>query len=306
MSFILDALKKSEDQRRLGQPPDLNSPVRSTAGSRRPVWLVPGAVLLVLVLLSLFVWREYSGQGLLGLSSLVGDPDVTEPAGGGAPPPAQDLPALIEPPESGEQLAGGPDSESLAEAEEEEPAPRRERRRDTVDREVTAPQVSRRRVPEQTPDEEAEQRRLAAREAAIEQARIEAEREAEEREARLTRERLASIPDPGEVDPGRTEPDPDARRRPAEPEAEGEVWTPGGERREFVYRWELPAAVRRDMPELRLTMHVFSREPENRFVLVNSERFREGDEVAPGVRLAEINREGAVLDYRQYRFLLMQ
>ena len=36
--------------------------------------------------------------------------------------------------------------------------------------------------------------------------------------------------------------------------------------------WELPLAVRRDLPELTVTMHVFAIAPENRFVILNGDR----------------------------------
>ena len=68
--------------------------------------------------------------------------------------------------------------------------------------------------------------------------------------------------------------------------------------------WQLPQAYRNEMPEFRITVLVYADEPEDRFLLINGERLREGDELEGGVVLEEIRREGAVFSYRQTRFLV--
>lgn len=73
---------------------------------------------------------------------------------------------------------------------------------------------------------------------------------------------------------------------------------------EYVRAWELPLAVRREMPDLDLSIHVFAPEEEKRFVLINGERRMAGDELGGGARLVEIRREGALIDFRDHRFLL--
>ncbi len=81
-----------------------------------------------------------------------------------------------------------------------------------------------------------------------------------------------------------------------------EAWVP--ERAEYLRQWELPLTIRRDLPRLSLSIHVFSAEPAQRFVLINGERRVEGDALGQGARLVEIRREGAVVEFRDYRFLL--
>lgn len=73
---------------------------------------------------------------------------------------------------------------------------------------------------------------------------------------------------------------------------------------EYLRSWELPLSVRRNLPAMTLNIHVFSTEPDRRFVLVNGQRYVTGDLVADGVRLVDIRREGAILDFREHRFLL--
>ncbi len=67
--------------------------------------------------------------------------------------------------------------------------------------------------------------------------------------------------------------------------------------------WQLPQSWRSEMPEFRITVLVYAEAPEERFLLMNGERLREGDE-HEGVVLEEIRRDGAVFSYRRTRFLV--
>lgn len=57
-----------------------------------------------------------------------------------------------------------------------------------------------------------------------------------------------------------------------------------------------PPAVRQQVPPLMYGSHVFSSNPAKRTVLLNGREYREGSELAPGVRLAAIAQEYIVLD----------
>jgi general secretion pathway protein B len=57
------------------------------------------------------------------------------------------------------------------------------------------------------------------------------------------------------------------------------------------------------VPQLRLDLHVYAARPEERFVMVNMKKLREGDSVQ-GVHVDSITPEGAVLSYNGARFLL--
>ena len=67
--------------------------------------------------------------------------------------------------------------------------------------------------------------------------------------------------------------------------------------------WEMPYSVRKDLPALALTMHVYSSVPAERFVVVEGERHVEGDELGDGVTLREIRSDGIVLDFKGQRFV---
>ncbi len=66
----------------------------------------------------------------------------------------------------------------------------------------------------------------------------------------------------------------------------------------------LPDAARQALGPLNLDLHVFASQPERRFVLINSQRYRPGDWLAQGVLLESIEADGVILSYQGLRFTL--
>jgi general secretion pathway protein B len=64
------------------------------------------------------------------------------------------------------------------------------------------------------------------------------------------------------------------------------------------------AALKTRIPELRLDLHVFAAQPQDRFVMINMHKLHEGDTLPEGVRVESITPEGAVLSKDGSRFLL--
>ena len=58
------------------------------------------------------------------------------------------------------------------------------------------------------------------------------------------------------------------------------------------------------IPQLRLDLHVFALHPQDRFVMINMHKLREGDSLPEGVHVDRITPEGAVLSYSGSQFLL--
>lgn len=283
MSYILDALRKSENQRRLGAPPDLNAAPSSPRPkpSRKSGWVLGAIALLIVgVIAAALLWPER--------------PNRPGWAGGGEGP-------AVEPPTAEEPLVEpvpAQDEVTQTTTVDAQEAQGERRRRTVADRRSPAreipapaapgdvrtpapviPEGERERLVESA--EEA-QRLISADQAAAE---LRAEREAGAQAATEQAELdvPARAPDPGdEAAPGRWEP----------------------ERTTYLDIWELPLDVRRDVPEMNLSIHVFSAEPDQRFVLINGERRLEGNSLGSGARLVEINRSGAVIEFRDYRFLL--
>ena len=65
--------------------------------------------------------------------------------------------------------------------------------------------------------------------------------------------------------------------------------------------YELPYNVRKDLPTLAISMHVFAAAPDQRFVMIDGERRAEG-ETFKDLTLREIRPDGMVLEFRGQRF----
>jgi len=59
-----------------------------------------------------------------------------------------------------------------------------------------------------------------------------------------------------------------------------------------------------NLPNLKMDMHVYNRQPTKRFVFINFKKFREGDTLDRATKVEEITAQGAVLNYNGERFLL--
>ena len=63
-------------------------------------------------------------------------------------------------------------------------------------------------------------------------------------------------------------------------------------------------SARGGLPELHLDLHVYASAPQQRFIFVNSRKYREGDALQEGPVVEQITATGAVLSYRGARFKL--
>jgi len=67
---------------------------------------------------------------------------------------------------------------------------------------------------------------------------------------------------------------------------------------------EVRASGSSNLPELHLDIHVYSSEPEDRFVFINMVKLREGSELKEGPQITEITPGGVVLEHQGQSFLL--
>ena len=64
------------------------------------------------------------------------------------------------------------------------------------------------------------------------------------------------------------------------------------------------SVARGGVPPLHLDLHVYASQPQQRFVFVNSRKYREGDTLTEGPVVEEITPDGAILNFRGSRFRL--
>jgi hypothetical protein len=68
-------------------------------------------------------------------------------------------------------------------------------------------------------------------------------------------------------------------------------------------KWhELPPQIRDALPNLSVSMLIYSRKPEDRWININGFKRREGEEISAGLKLEEITPDGAVFSYQGHRF----
>lgn len=282
MSFILDALRKSEAHRRAGETPrfDDDYSASTSLGRSDRFKLIRGALIAAILVTVVTAGVLVVRPDLLDRSAVVDAGDrfdetaqiqPLEPERSDFSPPAQ--PQVDE--SAPTSIAQSIEDDEVLEDAAESARSQEDRRRD------------RRTAPERTTAREAPQREHVVADQS--QALAEIERQIQEQMNRQ------------EEDPG-----PAVRTRAPAPattrEQESEPWRPDAA--EYVRVWELPLAVRRNLPELKLTIHVFSPQQDTRFVLINGERYVPGDQIGTDTLLVDIRREGAVVDFREHRFLL--
>jgi hypothetical protein len=65
---------------------------------------------------------------------------------------------------------------------------------------------------------------------------------------------------------------------------------------------ELPQAIQQEIPSLPISMHSYTSNPKDRLVMIGDKLLRQGEFLAPGLRLEQITSDGVVLSYKKYRF----
>lgn len=64
----------------------------------------------------------------------------------------------------------------------------------------------------------------------------------------------------------------------------------------------LPQGVYTRLPKRKITVHVYSADPSARFVILNSRRMEEGGRTSQGIIVEEILQDGVILSFEEYRF----
>jgi len=70
------------------------------------------------------------------------------------------------------------------------------------------------------------------------------------------------------------------------------------------YLWEMPESSRSGIPEMSVTIHVYSPDVAQQIVFINDRKYHQGEKTKEGVRVEDIVEEGVILSYRQRYFKL--
>lgn len=243
MSFILDALRKSEAARRRSEAPDLfaNMPQAQPSLQARPrwPWWALGAALIVALTLAVWLLTQRA-QAPVAAAPAIEDAGATA-----ASRPSVDEVATA--PAAATSAQTGP---AQAKPASEPPAP-----------------------PAQT---------IAERPATI---------------APPPAATAAAQP------PAPSNTAPPAAALPAPPPVAAPAAPPAGDR--ILSPAELEPTLRRELPALKLSMHLWNETPARRFIILDGQRLKEGDVLGEGVSgdivVERIDRDGAVLAWRGLR-----
>jgi general secretion pathway protein B len=65
---------------------------------------------------------------------------------------------------------------------------------------------------------------------------------------------------------------------------------------------ELPLAIQQEIPDMKIQLHSYSNKSVNSIVSINSRMMKEGEALAPGLKLEQITPDGVIFSYKGYRF----
>ena len=260
MSILLDALKKSEAQRKLGETPTIHSstePALAHAPAVRP-WLVVLMMLSVAAVITLYVIEQFDEPDL----SILGYSEIT---------PADPVASTAT-----DASAGAAETTSDDRTPVERFRPGFGNRQQVSETETRSRPSFTESVSSYEPPAETE---------AVDPPPGEPLADAQQ---------IASI---SSADLAQSQNSANSRSR-ADRAVEAPAEPP------MLTYWQLPQSVRDNMSELKISVLVYAANPEDRFILMEGQRLREGDSAGGGLDLEEIRRDGAVFSYRRYTFLL--
>jgi general secretion pathway protein B len=270
MSFILDALKKSENDRQRQSGPALFEVRVAPPRSKFPSWAIALVALLV-VNLGVVGWLMFRKPAAAvaatpAVSPVTGIP-VTPPATTPAPagPPAQLATAPVTAPP---QTAPAPPASAYSQPTAPQQQQQQYEQNPTL-------QDSRQAYNGPPPDSQQQPQR-------------------------------AYVPDnryTNNAPPPEAEGNPDDYAPATEPTGEAPL---GHVRRGLpsgLMTYE-EAATKNQIPPLRLDLHVYAPDPRRRFVLVNMKKLTEGESLPEGVKVESITTDGAILSYRGVQFMM--
>ncbi|HET9032691.1 MAG TPA: general secretion pathway protein GspB [Dokdonella sp.] len=271
MSLILEALKKSERQRRLGESPSIGSPVIAV---RRRRSLLPILIVLIAIGLIALWWFRRDGADPAPATQVTSAPATT--ATTPAPARVADATTFNDTPPPAK--LGQPNPETTRAGNAQAGTANAERRRKLRDGELVAtnpaagPAAT---IKESEPVSAADPAALASAMAD------------------------AGMPAPGTDKPAA--PGSQVRRN-ADKAAKPAAAPVQAQADGLKLMWELPLVTRRELPEIKISMHVFAKDPAQRFVIINGERHVQGDDI-DGMMLIEIRSDGVVFEHEGVRFL---
>ena len=290
MSLILEALKKSEANRRLGQAPDLGTPFTPARHGRSPVW----ALLVIVLALGAGLWWWFGRATPAPTPATAVSVVAAAPASDRVAAPAQSHEARQQEDKRIFDAARRRDSNAQAAATtgKNEQIWVAAQRHDATGRPAKRPA---RKGPALAP-----MARTPRETASAQAARAPKMTDMRDYTPQPHPE-TAPPPQPHPETAPPPQPHPDATL-PPQPHPEATAPPAGTPKLDIATYYDLPFATRKALPQLNLSMHVYAADPKQRFVILDGTRMVEGDATTDAVTLREIRPDGVVLEFEGQRF----
>ena len=296
MSFILDALKKSDAERRLGSAPTLGDQAASAAADLTtelgPLTLILSSVLAVALLVTGWVWFQAPEAGRVPVSTE--QPIAQLPEDSSAPAAEPVAEPVAEIPQRPTADTGTRSQATAQPSDDASGSDQPSRELAAVRAFQAADDAGENDSSAEAAQEEAPEPRPVGTGVAVNNTPAEAD-------TQQPSEPAVSQPEPRPVAEAQVPTQLDSPRpRPQnEPAGSG---TAEPARPEPVHRYELPANIRNQLPEFNVAVQVYDNDPAARFAIINGQRLREGDALQGGLVLKQVRRNDLVFTFRRYEF----
>ena len=265
MSYILDALRKSDQERQRGAAPTLLMGQSTEVAPKQPPYLYYGLLAAALLAAGIVIgWlRPWQAEQAPPVAQLA----AAQPSAASIAQPVPARTEIAPPPQA--QLQSAPPAAQIAPAPI--PAPAR----------TPAPAPAMAPVPVPAPAPPAAPAPAPAPVKSQPPASVKAEVPGKPRDAGAAASGKAPAA---------------AERPPAVPVAES------APAQNVIALSELPLALQQELPPMTISVHAYSGNPKDRLVGINNRMMREGETVAPGLKLEQITPEGMIFGYKGYSF----
>lgn len=324
MSYILDALKKSDKQRQKDKIPDLQTiqEIEPSDGSpKRSIWpYLLIAVLLVNTVVFVMWWSPWQSEKITVAQNMAPatPPSAlseTAPQSKPQPPSAQTTPSEAKggSPPTIRSTAGMPPA-NLDTVAKFRPETSAQTMSDAQAVDVPSPQpktnvvtpAPRRQALEALPVEQ--QSETNGEEVASPNETLDQNKNLTD--GQDTPEQTLASPDFQETESGQQvappatefEPPGEAAGLPPSTRLQPAIASDGKARSQVIDLIQLPTSIRKELPEIHIAAHVYSQKPASRLVSINGRVLREGHTLQPGLKLEEITADGVIFSYEGYNF----
>lgn len=279
MSYILEALNRSQKERELGEVPTIASPAAVSAEMEKKgvSGLALAAVLLALCAVLIALYAAFGTRAIqTAPTELTPTPGSaatdTPPARPNNPIHAGVAASQVKPSQPAVAPKPAADPAPVKPAVKTPPAPK-------------PPVASKPEVKEPKPSH-----RSKALET-LESTEADLRSDLEKLRDKVLRENRAAATNKPNSRPPVTAPQPPPRQ--AEPPSTPEEAIPFN---------RLPSSVQQEIPRRKISVHVYSETASSRFIIINSKKLGEGGQTQDGLKVDEIRPDGAILSYRGRRF----